>query len=233
MQIEDDQIADPGKMPVEESHQKQAEENSINPGFSQMRWNRRKTQQYPWEKRQNKTWIPGTKQNRTQNFPWIQFNRTYVPDDSKWHMDKVEILPWNPNKEDVFLDPYVGHRRGRKLPWSRKSLNLKQIDSESWSKWIWDLFEMPSALIKNLVAPWECNDTFVKSNGTSRKFYQLWPSGFNEQNDRILNQLAVTINDLRYFTGNVTKQSVEPRLKRIAVYGSVKPGQQEFINGQL
>ena len=202
-------------------------------GFNGRRVSRRNNHQYPWEQKQNQTGIPRSSWYKTKKFPWIKSKHAHVPGVAKWHIDKAEPLPWNPNQRNVFLDPYIGHRRGRLLPWSRKSLNLNKIHNESWSTWIWDLFELPSALIRNLVTPWECNDTFVKG-GPTRKFYQLWPTGFNESKDRILNQLAVTINDLGYSTVNVSKLSSNVKLKKILVYGSgVKSGQQEFIESQL
>ncbi len=126
----------------------------------------------------------------------------------------------------------------KKVPWSRGS--FKQIHNHTWSPWLWDLYDLPNALVRHIADQWNCGDTLKKEKGQpSLKVHQVWSSGVSETRDRILDQLSLLVSDIQPYDTEVNrtlsgnKPNTQPVLKKILVFatGRQRPpeGQNEFL----
>ncbi len=132
-------------------------------------------------------------------------------------------------REDTY--PW-GRPKRIKVPWGRG--HFIEIHNHKWSHWLWDLYDLPNAMIRHLSDFWQCKDTLSKKDSKpDGRVLDVWSKGFNETDDRIIKQLSLLNMDvIPYNAGLLSNNTV---LKRIVIFvpnARMLPplGQEVFIN---
>ncbi len=120
-------------------------------------------------------------------------------------------------REDTY--PW-GRPKRMRVPWGRGY--FREIHNHTWSHWLWDFYDLPNAMIRQLSDFWQCNDTLSKNNTIigqpERRKFDVWSKGFKESDDRIVKQLSLLASDvIPYKPGLLSNQTA---LKKIVVFAN-------------